>query len=269
MKPQTLFSLSIWTFLRVVDVVTQERTPWHPTILLESWLPSPQLISSTSCLSLFYAARRCELNSRCTLFCRESDHTFSFWNIISEPYLDHSSQGSVKSCWTSRPRGSFVPFLDGISIRGTEAHPNHPASKVNMLLNGLHTYQHHHALFTKYSTKSFFVVDLARILMIKTVILYPFYTPSMPTRFQDISVRLGKTVTENGDFSTYDEICFIPGPVQDHYSPYIINVNGSHLARYVSVQTMLTVWNSMHIGHVEIYTETEEEYRRSLQKYAW
>ena len=253
----------VFSILRGSKSINVIQAPWLPTFVLDSWFTNGIKVSNVSELSLFRVSRLCESFSTCTLFCQENDNSFSFWRMLADPFLGENEQGVTKKCWTRQLRGNFVPHLTGVTISGSAIHWLLPYCRATNLMDGVYDSKEASTAFFK-NQRCYFLIDLGQKLHVKAIKLYPYYGNNMPWRFSKVSVRLGNT-RRSGYFTDYTEFGYFEIGKRLSFFAFTTDVNSPMPYRYVSVQSM-TLGEFM-VGHVQIYTQTEEEYQRAHQKY--
>ena len=239
------------------------QTPWLPTLVLDSWFANSIKVSNVSALSLFRVSRLCESFSTCTLFCRENDSSFSFWRMLADPFLGENEEGVTKKCWTRQLRGNFIPHLTGVTISGSSIHWLYRGRKATNLMDGVYNSDEGSTAFFK-NQRSYFLIDLGQKLYVKAVRLYPLYLNRPFWRFYKVAVRLGNTYRSRF-FPDYTEVGYFDIGETPSDFVFTTDVNLPMQYRYVCVQSMTL--NEFVVGHVQIYTQTEEEYQRAHQKY--
>ena len=257
---QIILVISILRGSMSINVI---QTPWLPTLVLDSWFANSIKVSSVSALSLFRVSRLCESFSKCTLFCQENDSSFSFWRMLADPFLGENEQGVTKKCWTRQLRGNFVPHLTGVTISGSSIHWLFTERKASNLMDGVYNSDDVSTAFFK-TQRSYFLIDLGQKFYLKAIKLYPLYGNSPRGRFSKISVRLGNT-RRSGHFTDYTEVGYFDIGETPSDFVFTTDVNSPMQYRYVSVQSMTL--DELVVGHVQIYTQTDQEYQRAHQKY--
>ena len=131
------------------------------------------------------------------------------------------------------------------------------------LLDGVY----HYGISTahlKGTTSPYILVDLGEKLFVRKINLYAPPGPAASTRFAQISVRLGN-VAQTGDFSSYVQCGYFEGPGNPN-EIFSIEVNLPLPYRFVSAQKYTL--DQFMVTHLQIYTQTEEEYERA-RKYGY
>ena len=261
--------MKLATLLQCLAIVTlnvggspydEKNTPWQPTTILKSVLLHEAYVSETSTTSLFLAARTCESFTRCSLFCKDSESSFSFWFIIADPFLDHSNRGVTKKCWTRQLRGNFIAEKNGITVSAWPFNWYYPARTTdNDFLDGYFNGDPDRTLHMWSSYGAYFIIDLGSELYVWRIKIYRAAIGRSFNRFSKVSIRLGHTA-ETGDFSRYSELAFFDGDPTDLYFFFIVEPKHPQIGRYISVQTMST--EPLQVSHVQVQIFTKEEYYR-------
>ena len=240
------------------------KTPWLPTHIQDTFFEAVTPVIDIAYKNLIRASLLCDSFISCFIFCQENDGTFSFWKIIADPFLGENAQGTTKKCWTRHPRGNFIPLLTGVTISGSSLHSSFPERMPTNLLNGVYNFQSLSSAHFRGPTSPYFLVDLGEKLFVRKINLHAPTGPAASTRFAQISVRLGN-VAQTGDFSSYVQCGYFEGP-DIPTGVFSIEVNLPLPYRFVSAQKY-TLDEFMAI-HLQIYTQTEEEYERA-RKYGY
>ena len=268
MKLAALFPCLAIVTSKVEGSPHDESTPWLPTAILESALMyvAWSKISSVSTSSLFFAARSCELFTWCTLFCQDSETTFSFWFVIADPYLDHSDRGTTKKCWTRQLRGNFLSDKNGVTVSAWPVNSYFPQRSTDDFLDGFYTGHWDETLHlggVSGHYGAFFLIDLGAELYVRRIKIYnPTIHHLYDERFRNISIRLGNT---GGDFSENPEIGFFEGPPTGFAFSFVVKLKVPQLGRYLSAQSLSS--EDFQVGHVQVHTFTKEEYLAHHKNY--
>ena len=258
--PALLPCLAIVTVKVEGSPYDEQNTPWLPTTILESVLLHEAYVSETSTTSLFFAARTCESFTRCSLFCQDSESSFSFWLILADPFLDYSNQGVSKKCWTRQLRGNFISDKNGVTVSAWPFNWMFPARTTDDdFLDGYYNNDVDQTLHIWPTYGAYFIIDLGSEVYVWRIKIYRGGVGVSFGRFSKVSIRLGHTA-ETGDFSRYSELGFFDGDPTDTYFSFVVEPEYPQIGRFISVQTMSTV--SLQVGHVQVQIFTKEEYYR-------
>ena len=240
------------------------KTTWLPTHIQDAVFDGIEPVLDVPYKNLFRSSLLCDSFATCFIFCQENDDTFSFWKIIADPFLGENAQGPTKKCWTRHPRGNFIPLLTGVTISGSSLHPLYPERNPENLLDGVFVFKGFSSAYFQGTTSPYFLVDLGEKLFVRKINLYAPNGPSASYRFAQISVRLGN-VAQTGDFSSYVECGYYEGPgIEDEIVSIEVNLPVPY--RFVSAQKYTL--DQFMVTHLQIYTQTEEEYERA-RKYGY
>ena len=261
MKIAVLFScLTIATIKVYGSPYDENRSPWLPTTILESFLLHHAFVSNASTTSLFVAARTCESFIRCSLFCQDSESSFSLWLIIADPYLAQSDQGVTKKCWTRQLRGNFISDKNGVTV---SAWPFNTMFRTRTtdgdFLDGYYNGHDDQTLHMSPRVGAYFIVDFGSEVYVRRIKIYRAGLGTYSNRFHKVSIRLGHTA-ETGDFSRYSELAFFDGSATDLYFSLVVEPKRPLLGRYLSVQSQTAM--DLQVGHVQVQIYTKEEYHR-------
>ena len=243
----------------------EQNTPWLPTTILESVLLHEAYVSETSTTSLFFAARTCESFTRCSLFCQDSESSFSYWFIIADPFLDHSDQGVTKKCWARQLRGNFISDKNGVSVSAWPHNLWYHARKPDSdFLDGYYNGNIDQTLHLWPSYGAYFVIDLGSEVYIWRIKIFRSELGRKLGRFRKVSIRLGHTA-ETGDFSRYSELAYFNGDPTHLNFFFVVEPKPPQVGRYISVQTMST--KDLQVAHVQVQIFTKEDYYHLHQNY--
>ena len=233
----------------------EQNTPWKPATILESVLLHEAYVSETSTTSLFFAARTCESFTRCSLFCQDSESSFSFWFIIADPFLDHSNQGVTKKCWTRQLRGNFISDKNGVTVSAWPFHSLFPARTTDDdFLDGYYNGDQDQTLHLWPSYGAYFIIDLGSEVYVRRIKIFRSEANRILGRFRKVSIRLGHTA-ETGDFSRYSELAYFNADPTDFF--FVVEPKPPQIGRFISVQTMST--KDLQVAHVQVQIFTKED----------
>ena len=252
MKLAALFACLAIGTSKVEGSPHDEDTPWLPTTILEPVVTARSYISSASTSSIFFAARSCELFTWCTLFCQDSETTFSFWLFIADPFLDHSDQGITKKCWTRQLRGNFLSDKNGVTMSAWPVSSWFPERSPQNLLDGIYDGNWAKTLHLNEVYGSYFLIDLGAELYVRRI---KIFNAVVVGRMSKISIKLGNT---GGDFLRNPEIGFFEGPPTTLSFSFVVEPIVPQLGRYLSAQSLVS--DGFQVGHVQVHIFTKEEY---------
>ena len=188
----------------------------------------------------------------CTIYCRNDEYTFTFWNtngfLIVDSYVNEGPVGADYSeCWIPLPISILAAA--GVSISASGQVWSQYSDRVPLnLIDGIYGYGMKECFASENIGGAFVVVDLGA--MYKLIKIYMraqnkgnFYL------FDDIDIRVGIVPLPGPDFSTY-KLLSRSGPTP--YIDYVhtVVVSPPLIARYIAVQK--TIGDRIQMCHMGV-----------------
>ena len=223
---------------------------YRPTTVAQSRVLDPSLATTEEIFdSEVIAVLNCAMEDGCNLVCQDAFQTANFFLtnlIISLPFYDNTG-GTELLCWSTRPMGSLLSTVSGITITGS---PNIGGRVVGNLIDSVYGFTLGECFGTDSLANPYFLLDFGVELVIRRVMLRAQADSAYAVRFRDISVMLGLD-TNGTDFSDFNEIGFLSGgaPYPDY--EFDVPVIPAQIARYVAVQRQGI--GHLQVCHIDVY----------------